>query len=203
MRCSEAPLVTVEVDAAGVERRLGAGELACPGCGGRLARWGYARARSVRGSEGAVWVRPRRARCVGCLSSHVLLPVSLLLRRADTVEVIGAALAARAAGAGHRVIAQRLGRSAVTVRGWLRRFAGRLESVRSFFTVVMVRVGIDPVLPAAAGSVWGDAITAIGAAWQVVGRRFGVGTATVWQSACAVSGGGLLSPSWPPTGPGW
>jgi hypothetical protein len=133
----------------------------------------------------------------------VLLPVSLLLRRADTVEVIGAALVARAAGAGHRVIAERLGRAAVTVRGWLRRFGARVESVRSFFTVLMVRVDIDPVLPPAAGSVWGDAITAITAAWQVVSGRFGVGTATVWQSACAVSGGGLLSPSWPPTGRGW
>jgi hypothetical protein len=85
----------------------------------------------------------------------VLLPVSLLARRADTVEVIGAALAARAAGAGHRVIAQRLGRSAVTVRGWLRRFGARVEVVRSFFTVLMVRVDIDPVVPAGSGSVWG------------------------------------------------
>ena len=39
-----------------------------------------------------------------------------------------------------------------------------LALIVAFFTVVMVRVGIDPVLPAAAGSVWGDAITAIGAA---------------------------------------
>jgi hypothetical protein len=132
----------------------------------------------------------------------VLLPVSLLLRRADTVEVIGAALAARAAGAGHRVIAQRLGRSAVTVRGWLRRFGSRVESVRSFFTVLMVRVDIDPHVPPGSGSAWGDAITAITAAWQVLGRRFDVGTVTLWQSACAVSRGGLLSPSWPPAGPG-
>jgi hypothetical protein len=196
-------MVTVEVDAAGVERRLGAGELACPGCGNRLAGWGYARARSVRGLQGLVPVRPRRARCVGCGGTHVLLPVTLLVRRADTVEVIGVALVARAAGAGHRVIAERLGRPAVTVRGWLRRFAGRLEPVRSFFTVVMVRVGIDPVLPAAAGSLWADAITAIGAAWQVLSRRFDVAAATVWQSACALSGGELLSPSWPPIGPAW
>lgn len=122
-------MVTVEVDAGGVERRLGEGLLACPGCGGRLSRWGHAPARSVRGlGVVMLWVRPRRARCSGCGVTHVLLPVSCLLRRADTVDVIGAALAARAGGAGHRSIAAQLGRSPQTVRGWLRRFACRLEA---------------------------------------------------------------------------
>ena len=55
----------------------------------------------------------------------MLLPVVVLLRRADTSAVIGAALVAKAAGAGHRRIAMVLGRPAETVRGWLRRFAGR------------------------------------------------------------------------------
>src|SRR5690349_9516318 len=139
-------MVTVEVDAGGVERRLGEGRLVCPGCGARLARWGHARSRAVRGREGPVVVRPRRARCSGCGATHVLLPVSCLLRRADTVEVIGAALAARAAGAGHRSIAARLGRAPETVRGWLRRFGSRAEVVRAFFTAVLVRVEVDPVI---------------------------------------------------------
>lgn len=100
-------MVTVEVDAGGVERRLSEGRLTCPGCGARLVGWGYARSRTVRGLDGPVAVRPRRARCSGCSVTHVLLPVLCLLRRADTVEVIGAALAARAAGGGHRAIAAR------------------------------------------------------------------------------------------------
>jgi hypothetical protein len=57
----------------------------------------------------------------------VLLPVVVLVRRADVVAVIGLALAAKAAGAGHRRIAVELGRAVETVRGWLRRFAGRVE----------------------------------------------------------------------------
>jgi hypothetical protein len=39
---------------------------------------------------------------LGCGRTHVLLAPSMLLRRADSVAVIGAALLAGAAGAGHR-----------------------------------------------------------------------------------------------------
>ena len=70
------------------------------------------------------------------------------LRRADAGAVIGAALEAAAAGAGHRTIAVRLGRPASTVRGWLRRFAARAEEVRAFFTVLLAWTGPDPVMPA-------------------------------------------------------
>jgi transposase-like protein len=49
------------------------------------------------------------------------LPAALTVRRADSTEVIGNALAAKADGAGFRTIAARLGRPASTVRRWLRR----------------------------------------------------------------------------------
>ena len=111
-------MLTVEDQPVSVERRLAAGDLCCPGCGGRLARWGFAVARAVRGLGDAVarW-RPRRARCRGCGVTHVLLPAAALSRRADLAEVIGAALAAKAAGAGRRRIAGWLSRPAETVRG--------------------------------------------------------------------------------------
>jgi hypothetical protein len=114
-------VLTVEADVGSVERRLTAGGVSCPGCGGRLAPWGWARPRVLRGSGvTTLLVRPRRACCRGCDRTHVLLPVVALVRRADLVEVIGAALAARAAGAGCRRIAAGLGRPVDTVRGWLR-----------------------------------------------------------------------------------
>ena len=81
-------------------------------------------------------MRPRRARCGSCSVTHVLLAVSCLLRRADGVDVIGRALQAKAAGAGHRPIAVRLERPVSTVRGWLRAFAGNAEVVRSVFTAL-------------------------------------------------------------------
>nr|MDQ2728100.1 hypothetical protein [Actinomycetota bacterium] len=44
------------------------------------------------------------------------VPAELLPRRRDSVEVVGAALAAHARGKGHRVIAAELGLPASTVR---------------------------------------------------------------------------------------
>jgi hypothetical protein len=75
--CSEAPVVTADGDARVVERRLGAGRLHCPGCSGRLAGWGHAGQRVIRGENGiGWWLRPRRSRCSGCGVTHVLLPLN-------------------------------------------------------------------------------------------------------------------------------
>ncbi|HEX5349477.1 MAG TPA: hypothetical protein VFW64_20615 [Pseudonocardiaceae bacterium] len=99
--------MTVEADQVRVESRLASGQVVCPGCPGVLRPWGWARPRGVHGLAGVL--HPRRARCPVCLVTHVLLPVTVLLRRAYAVEVIGAALVARAGGSGHRVIGPELG----------------------------------------------------------------------------------------------
>ena len=144
---------------------------------------------------------PRRSRCRGCGATHVLLPAWCLLRRADAGEVIGQALEAAAAGAGHRKAARLVGRPASTVRGWLRRFAGRAEPVRAFFTVLLARTAPDPVMPAGAGSLVAAAVAAIaGAAAAVAARWPRVGEVPVWAAASAASGGLLLAPGWPGAG---
>ena len=189
-------MLTVETDPARVEERLRSGGLACPGCAGVLAGWGHARARTVRDRDGGVRVVPRRSRCTGCRATHVLLPVLLLVRRADTITVMGAALEAKADGGGHRAIAERLGRPPGTVRGWLRRFAGRIEAVRAVFTCWCRDLAPDPVLPGPAGSAWADAVTAVIGAAAALSARFSV-EVPVWQVASAVSAGRLLAPGWP------
>jgi hypothetical protein len=97
--------------------------------------------------------------------THVLLPVTALLRRADTAAVIVSALAAKALRrrVGFRRIAADLARPVETVRGWLRRFAERAEAVRSMFTVWLRAVDPDPVMPEPAGGVVADAVTVIAA----------------------------------------
>ncbi len=190
-------MLTVETDTVMVEERLGSGGLACPGCSGVLARWGRARGRQVRDTDAALWIVPRRARCTGCGATHVLLPVVLLVRRADTAAVVGAGLTAKATGAGHRLIAALLGRPPETVRGWLRRFASRVEQVRAVFTGWCRDLASDPVLPGPAGSAWADAIAVILAAAVAVGARFGIGEVAVWQAAVSVSQARLLAPGWP------
>lgn len=126
--------------------------------------------------------------------THVLLAVSCLLRRADGVDVIGAALRAKATGSGHRAIARSLGRADSTVRGWLRGFARNAETARSMFTVLLV--ALDPLsgpLPVHA-SVFADAVEAVGVCAAAARRRLGVlGAVSPWQLASAVSGGALLS----------
>jgi len=130
------------------------------------------------------------------LVTHVLLAVSCLLRRADGVDVIGAALRAKATGAGHRPIAARLDRSVSTVRGWLRVFARNAEAVRSLFTSLLVQ--LDPLtgpLPVHPGVV-ADAVEAIGACAAAARRRLGpVGAVSPWQLSAAVTGGRLLAPA--------
>jgi hypothetical protein len=191
-------VITVGVDAAQVEVRLVDGGLRCPGCGGVLRPWGWARPRRLRGRESRVELRPRRSRCGSCGGSHVLLPVFALVRRADVVTVIGAALAARAAGAGVRTVATLVDRPVETVRGWLRRFADRAEVMRVWFTELLVDVGIDSVVPAATGSVFADAVAAVvGAGRAVVSRWPQVATVSPWWLAAAASDGRLLVSGWP------
>lgn len=121
-----------------------------------------------------------------------------LLRRADVVSVIGVALAAAAVGAGARTAAALVGRPVETVRGWLRRFAGRAETVRVTFTALLVDVGIDPVPPAAGSSAFADAVAAVVGAWTAARSRWpDVGELPVWALAAAVTGGRLLAPNWP------
>ena len=165
------------------------------GRAGQVGERGRAAGAAAAGPD--VWFCPRRARCRGCGATHVLLPAWCLARRADAGEVIGLGLEAKAAGAGHRTIAARLGRPASTVRGWLRAFAVRAEQVRSVFTALAASLVTDPPLPAPAGSPAADAVAAVAAAAAAAARVPGVGTVARWQLAAAVTCGLLLAPAWP------
>lgn len=182
----------VGTDPLEVDRLLVGGQLRCPGCAGELRPWGYARSRGVRDEGVIVASRPRRSLCSTCRCTHVLLPASMLLRRADGVVVIGAALLGKAAGLGHRLIAVVVGRPVSTVRGWLRRFGCHAERVRVLFTGLLH--ALDPVVVAVVptGSVFGDALDAVGRAAAAAARLFG--PRPVWQFAASASGGLLLGP---------
>ena len=191
-------MLTVNGDRDVVERQLAGGELSCPSCGGVLGGWGNAVTRPVRqlGGPDEV-VTPRRSRCRACMATHVLLPAQLLSRRADAGAVIGRALEANAAGAGHRKIAEGLGRPVSTVRGWLRALARNAGRVRERFTALAASLVTDPPLPAPAGSVFADAVAAVAAAAAAAVILPGVGVVARWELASAVTCGLLLAPSWP------
>ena len=185
----------VGTDADEVERALVGGELACPDCAGELRPWGSARWRDVRRRSDVERRRPRRSRCAGCAGTHVLISTDCFLRRRDLAEVIGAALAAKAAGLGHR----RAAGAEVpvsTVRGWLRRFAANAEAVRVFFTVLAH--DLDPMLAplVTTPTALGDALEAVAAAARAAALR--LAPVKPWHFASAASGGQLLSNTgWP------
>jgi hypothetical protein len=132
--------------------------------------------------------------------THVLLPVTVLLRRAYAAERIWAALSGRADGLGHRRIAAAIRVPAATVRGWLRRAADRLEAVWNWFLGIAVTVGVDVRIPDGSGCPWRDVLAAVATATTAVRFRFGgaglLGAVTPDRVAVAGSGGLLLAPGW-------
>jgi hypothetical protein len=184
-------VLMVCAEEARVEAELVGGLLGCPLCRGVLGPWGHARERVVRCSGGRrLRLRPRRAKCRACARTHVLLPDVCLLRRRDGVAVIGEALVAKAAGDGHRGIAERLGVPKDTVRGWLRRFGADAETIRAYFS--RWAFALDPelgaIVPAAGG--FADAVEAIAVAARAWVLRFG--PRAVWPLVAVLSGGVLL-----------
>jgi hypothetical protein len=147
----ERVLVLLCLDAAAAARDLAAGTLACPSCTeGRLARWGHGAERVIRLRDRRARLRPDRARCRSCHRTHILLPSWCAPRRADGIEVIGAAAGAAMAGAGHRPIAAALGVPPGTVRGWLRRLRARAGALRSHAIGELARPGLVPARAAVA-----------------------------------------------------
>jgi Domain of unknown function (DUF6431) len=187
----EGIVLIVGSDSQRVEADLGSGSVGCPSCSGVLGGWGFARWRLVRSDSGPVGLRPRRARCRSCRSTHVLLPDVVLARRVDSAAVIGTALMAAAAGAGHRKAAEVVERPASTVRGWLRRFRGQAARVVTHFMAWAVRFGpmLGPVRPT--GSMVADAVEAIGVAARAASLR--LGSRPVWSWVSVLTVGGLLS----------
>ncbi len=188
-------MLVVDTDPRSVEAQLEAGRLACPGCGGRLSRWGFTAARTVRMRDGERSLRLRRACCRGCGATHVLLPACLTARRRDGVEVIGDALHRAALGEGHRRIAGRLGRPPDTVRGWLRAARQRAEPLRACAARWYVALDVEsgPVTPQR--SSLADAVEALmlmARAWRL---RFGAEPLGAWERAQWLTGGVLSSAS--------
>jgi Domain of unknown function (DUF6431)/Homeodomain-like domain len=172
-----------------VEAWLAAGEVRCPGCGGSLAPWGWAREREVRLLGGRRSLRPRRACCKPCRTTHVLLPSWSVPRRRDGAEVIGRALVLKADGLGHRRIAERLGRPPGTVRGWLRAAAGRAEALHRCGVLWTVALGEELARPGRPRSPLQHAVEALGRAAIAWRLRFYDPRAAPWETIVGLTGG--------------
>ena len=161
---------------------------------------------------GPLSVRPRRARCLGCGRTHVLLASGLLSRRRYAAVVFFAALALRAAGLKVAAVAARLqlpspgrpGQSwsvpASTARSWLARFAARAGWLRQLFTGVLPLADPRARPVTAAGSPAGDALAALEAVTEGLRARFGLDRLAAREAAVHLTAGMLLAPSIPGRG---
>jgi predicted amidophosphoribosyltransferase len=186
-------MMMVGRDEARVERDLSEGNLLCSGCGAQLHPWGRARKRKLRHGAKDIELEPRRARCDGCLSTHVLLPALCLLRRRDLAEVIIRALILRAQKVGQPQISTHTGVPLSTVRGWLSRFKERAGMIRAHFVRLAIELGLpaSSILPAA--STFADAVVALKVAHhQAVAR---LGPSDLSQFAASASVGLLINTS--------
>ena len=101
-----------------------------------------------------------------------MLPSWCAPRRADGIEVIGAAAGLAMAGAGHRPVAAALGVPAATARGWLRRLRANARQLRAHAIGELNGLGFYPPGPPSepAGSPLGDALNADRIAGRLTGQ---------------------------------
>jgi hypothetical protein len=126
----------------------------------------------------------------------VLLPATVLLRRADAVEVIGAGLLAAVGGLGQRRVAELVGRPVSTVRGWLARAARVAERVLAVCAAVAAGLGVAFCPPGPAAGPVAAVVEMLGALGRAAGLRLG-GSRSPWRLAAVVTGGRLLAPGGP------
>ena len=158
----------------------------CPSCGhGQVNFDGWYRRETRRGR-----VSIHRLLCMSCTKSHSLLPDVLVTGRVDLVSMIGWALEAKAAGRGHRGIAEELGISASTVRRWLRRAAACGGRVANRLLAVAAAAGASQRAPPGAGPVATlvAAVAAAAEAWSGLSGEPVDG----WRFAVRHTGGRLL-----------
>ena len=140
-------------------------------------------------------VRPRRARCTRCASTQILLPATVQPLLAATTEVIGTALASKAAGHGHRHIATELDRSPSTVRRWMRRATRNAHLAWLWQRGSQALIRLDPDafnrLPRATHPLR-DALTVLAAAAHAARQRLGLAD-PVWTLIGLHARGRLLA----------
>jgi transposase-like protein len=126
------------------------------------------------------------------------LPAWCQPRLADTTEVVGAALAARAAGRGYRRVAAELGRPPATVRRWLRRARdpAHQQRLRHLGVQHAQHLGGDVLANGLRpqSTSLGDALEALAAAAYAWRNRWGW-YADGWALIGAFTAGRLLAPA--------
>jgi hypothetical protein len=184
------------IDAEAARQALTRRALPCPDCGAALRPWGRARSRTVRDiGQGVLRVRPDRARCTGCGTTHVVLGAQFLPHRAYTVAVIGQTLLGAVRGRGHRLIAAELATPEATVRSWIRRARRTAQQLWTIGVQAVVALDSDALPTRDLPDPLACAIEALVAAAVTIQRRFGAPASGLWSQIAVLTRGRLLTPS--------
>jgi transposase-like protein len=151
----------------------------------------------------AAWQPPAAAasRALRAVSDHArVLPSWSVPRRRDAADVIGRALVLKADGAGHRTIADRLGRPPGTVRGWLRAAERRAGALADCGTLWTIALGEQTTRLRSGCSALQHALERLGSAALAWRLRFYEPDRCPWRVIVSLTGGGLLHgrPARPP-----
>jgi transposase-like protein len=164
-----------------VEQQLREGRLLCPECRGVLNPWAWARSRRIRGIHKAI--RPRRARCSKCRTTHVLLPDTILVRKVDSAENVGACITLSSTGLGYRKISEALNIPESTTRRLLRTVKANAAELAA--VLAHQRRQLDPLAPTTSSVNTGTSaiVTQLGAWINALLVRFGTkATIAPWRS---------------------
>jgi hypothetical protein len=191
--CQELPAVILVLRPGRIEKDLAAGTSSALGATGRCERWlGRDRGTSARWTA-RLWWSGLAGHGVARVATHVLVPAHCLPRRADSTEVVGMALLARADGHGYRRIVADLNRPVGTVRGWLRPLQARhltwLHRRGVEHTYRHDQELLNDQKPHA------DAPDALGRAVMAFRRRFTTSSAVTWSLVTMFTSGRLLGPT--------
>lgn len=173
-----------------VENDLKNARILCPRCLIPLRRHGHARTRFIRSFGALIEITPRRSRCPKCKKTQVLLPETLLIRRIDSVKVIGWALLEKAKGLSTRSIAIALNLPFTTVRGWIRRFSAKVNEIIQLFNLFALSLDASLNAIPPSESKFKDAIDAIGRAMNAA--RLRLGDSRDWSIVSRLTEGKLL-----------
>ena len=170
----------------------------CPTCGEAMIFWsGYERDVRIAFDPDApscqryarIWIP--RVHCERCEITPGLLPAFCLSRRLDEVGVIGATLAAVAAGGPVAAAAAMQAVPRSTAKGWTSRFAEAAHAIAARFASVAISLGSGPFDLSAQPLT--AAVEAIGRAFDAAMKRLAGNVVGVWRFVVVVSGGALLA----------
>ena len=162
----------------------------CPGCSTVMGWWGWYR-RDVRVDGDAVTIWVRRVRCAPCGRSHALLPQFVTWGRLDSVDVVGLAVAAMAAGVGARRVAAAARVGHTTARDWRRRFRDRAALL--LVRLAAATVAVSGLAPREDHDVVRGVVEVVEALAVAAQRRWSGRVPKVWQLSNVIVGGHLMS----------